>query len=248
MYLVFVGVIVIGLLLMVFSIAFNSQKVKKAGIFILKEVMITFLLFNCYNIAFSAGIHWRYASPDDDLYILSSLSLYCALTLALIGILSLQLSSKKGYGEFKSAFKPDFVSKFYIPLVILYRIGIGIYISYNHFYQLGTLLMIGLGMAFLLFDMINLPFSNVYQNYRSNIIYIAHLIILITTNYYRSMKSTTPIEVKAHLHTAAIVELSALGICVVVSLAVAVYEFVNFIRKYTKKNTVANEKNDTEIS
>ena len=62
------------------------------------------------------------------------------------------------------------------------------------------------------------------------------------------MKSTTPIEVKAHLHTAAIVELSALGICVVVSLAVAVYEFVNFIRKYTKKNTVANEKNDTEIS
>ena len=234
MYLVFVGFLGIGVTCLVLSLLFKAKKLKKAAIFILKEVAITFLLFNCFNIAFSAGIHWRYASPEDDLYALSSASLYIALILTFAGVVGLQFSHNQGYGEFKAAFKPDPVSKFYIPLVILYRMAIGVYISYNHSYELGTLLMIGLGMAFLLFDLVNLPFSNVYENYRSNVIYVSHLIILFTTNYYRSMKSTTPIEVKSHLHTAAIVELSALAVCVVVSLAVGVYEFVNFIRKCFK--------------
>ena len=248
MYLLFLGVVAIGVTCFVLSLAFKAKKLKKAGIFILKEVMITFLLFNCFNIAFSAGMHWRYASPEDDLYALSSASLYLALVMVLVGIVGLQLSSSKGYGEFKSAFKPDFVSKFYVPLVIIYRIFIGIYISYNHTYELGTLLMIGLGIAFLMFDMINLPFTNVYENYRSNIIYISHLVILFTTNYYRSMKSTTPIEIKSHLHSAAIVELSAIAVCVVVSLAVGVYELVRFIQKCTKKKKLLDERHPTDIS
>ena len=77
--------------------------------------------------------------------------------------------------------------------------------------------------------------------------HISHFIILMVANYYRSMKSTTPTETKAHLHTAAQIELVVIGVCVVVSLAVLVYELVNFFKmvgKYfsnKKSNQVENE-------
>lgn len=37
--------------------------VKKISIRLLKQGSITIILFNISNICFSAGIHWRYASP-----------------------------------------------------------------------------------------------------------------------------------------------------------------------------------------
>ena len=135
----------------------------------------------------------------------------------------------------------------YISLSLIYRLLLGIYISTHNDYELGVLLIIGLSMAFILYNISNLPFSNVFQSYRANIMHISHFIILMVANYYRSMKSTTPTETKAHLHTAAQIELVVIGVCVVVSLAVLVYELVNFFKmvgKYfsnKKSNQVENE-------
>lgn len=111
----------------------------------------------------------------------------------------------------------------YISLSLIYRLLLGIYISTHNDYELGVLLIIGLSMAFILYNISNLPFSNVFQSYRANIMHISHFIILMVANYYRSMKSTTPTETKAHLHTAAQIELVVIGVCVVVSLTVLVY-------------------------
>ena len=62
------------------------------------------------------------------------------------------------------------------------------------------------------------------------------------------MKSTTPLEEKAHLNTAAHVELGAIVVCVVVSFAVLVYELVAFFKKVCKckRNKKLNDKNPTE--
>ena len=57
----------------------------------------------------------------------------------------------------------------------------------------------------------------------------------MVTSYYRSMKSTTPMEEKAHLNTAAHVELGAIVVCLVISFVVLVYELVKFFQKVCKE-------------
>lgn len=59
---------------------------------------------------------------------------------------------------------------------------------------------------FMLYNGSWLPFKNVYQNYRSHLIYLTELIILLTSNYYRSMKANTPLNVKGKLFHLAIID------------------------------------------
>ena len=49
----------------------------------MKQGFITFVIFNIFNISFSAGVHWKYANPNDDGYILSSIIL-CGTIAAMI--------------------------------------------------------------------------------------------------------------------------------------------------------------------
>jgi hypothetical protein len=60
-------------------------------------------------------------------------------------------------------------------------------------YDEGSLIILAFALAFMMYHIINLPFSNFVQNYRSGLIHITMLYILLTTNYYRGMKSTTPL-------------------------------------------------------
>ena len=46
-------------------------------------------------------------------------------------------------------------------MVIMYRVFLGLYISYHHDYEMGTLLMVGIGLGFVMFNIINLPFVSV---------------------------------------------------------------------------------------
>lgn len=73
------------------------------------------------------------------------------------------------------------------------------------------------------YHIVNLPFSSVLHNYRSSFIHFTEIIILLTTNYYRAMKSNTPIEIKAHLHFPAIFQTVLIAICVVFSLISLLY-------------------------
>ena len=198
---------------------FKNRKLKVIALRLLKEGFVSLLMFNSFNIGFAIGVSSRY-SPSMPF---SQASMYLCIILIVLAIFMLQCTNDKDYGEYKLAFKDDCVCRCYIPMVIVYRIVISIFISYYHDYELGTLLMVGVGMGFVLFNLINLPFKNVFHNYRSNIIYLTHLVTLFTTNYYVSMKSTTPLNVKAHYHTAAILEIVAITLCMVVSFAMVIY-------------------------
>ena len=94
----------------------------------------------------------------------------------------------------------------------------------------------------------NLPFTDPLQNYRANVVHITQFIILMVTNYYRSMKSTTPLEIKSRMHTAATIEIVAIVICVVISFVVLVYELVQFFRKICKDNQKKKILNDSNMT
>jgi hypothetical protein len=55
----------------------------------LKEVLLTLILFNCFNFAYSAGLHFKYASTDDSLYTFGTLAAVLALVLPVIMALGL---------------------------------------------------------------------------------------------------------------------------------------------------------------
>ena len=81
-----------------------------------------------------------------------------------------------------------------------------------------------------MYHIINLPFSNVFHNYRAGLIHLTEFIILMVTNYYRSMKSTTASEIKSHYHTAAKIEIGMILVCVVVSVLVLIYDMFLFCK------------------
>lgn len=70
MLLLVVGVILVSLCLYLCTYCFQKcapclHSISKR---IIKEVLLTLILFNCFNFAYSAGIHFNYAPKDDSLY------------------------------------------------------------------------------------------------------------------------------------------------------------------------------------
>ena len=66
---------------------------------------------------------------------------------------------------------------------------------------LGTLIILGFSFTYIMYNIINLPFVNFYQNYRANICHITQLITLIVSNYYRSMKYNIDPLTKSKIYT-----------------------------------------------
>ena len=56
--------------------------------------------------------------------------------------------------------------------------------------MLSSLVMVGFSMLWIMYNLVNLPFRQAYQNYRANVCHIAQLVILMVTNYYDSMLET----------------------------------------------------------
>ena len=195
----------------------------------LKEGSLTLLIFSSFNIAFSAGLHWNYASSSSPHYTLHTAFLYSALLLVVLVICFLEFSSQKGYGEFKDKFKRDFGSTIYVSMSLLYRTGLGIYVSINNEYELGALIALSFSMVFLLYNFTNLPFRSALHNYRANAVHISQFIILMATNYYRSMKSTTSIDIKGRIYEPAILVLASIGICALLSFLLLIYESIKFV-------------------
>lgn len=55
-----------------------------------KELLLTLILFNCFNFSFCAGLHFAYASHDDSLYLWGSLAAVAAILVPLMMTLVLQ--------------------------------------------------------------------------------------------------------------------------------------------------------------
>ena len=65
MLLVLFGELLVSLAMYIVSKITRSDKLRKLSLRFLKQGFVTLILFNAFNIAFSAGVHWKYASPND---------------------------------------------------------------------------------------------------------------------------------------------------------------------------------------
>jgi hypothetical protein len=96
---------------------------------IFKEVLLTLLLFNCFNFAYSAGLHFAFADRTDYLYGIGSVAAVCTILISLLMVIVLQCTEEDGFGEYKDKLKNGGVEKAYFMITIIYRMGIGYYIA-----------------------------------------------------------------------------------------------------------------------
>lgn len=68
--------------------------------------------------------------------------------------------------------------------------GLGLYLSTNNEDDLSTLIVLAITIMFLLYNLVNLPFTKAYHNYRANICHLTQFITLFVAMYYRSMRSS----------------------------------------------------------
>ena len=207
-----------------------------------KQGFITLIIFNLYNVSFSAGLQWKYDTLNTTFNWGNNLILIICLVGILVGVVLMQLSTKDShYGEFKKKFKDTWTCRIYILLSIVMRICLGMYSAFQNDYQESTLFILAMVIVFVMYNIINLPFNDALQNYRACFCHVTMLVILLTTNYYRSMKSNTPMLLKAHIHTPAIVEIVLITICLFLSMGVLTYEIVKLVMKYKADKTIVEE-------
>jgi hypothetical protein len=65
MVLLMLAFLLIGLVLFLAAYCLRDPKIQNYSSLILRQVLVTLILFNCFNISFSAGIHWKYAKTTD---------------------------------------------------------------------------------------------------------------------------------------------------------------------------------------
>lgn len=152
-------------------------------------------MFNVFNFCYSLGIHSRYGMEGLDTVqkVFSILVIGLGLIIFIWFVMMMEFSEPSQYGEFKDKFKNSFVCLIYIPVSVLYRAVIVLYLSTNIEYQYSTLLVLAVAIAYIMYFLVNLPFADYYQNYRAALCHLTQLITLLAANYYRSMKSNTPI-------------------------------------------------------
>ena len=83
------------------------------------------------------------------------------------------------------------VERLYFVVTIFYRSGIGLYTSTMNADAMSTLVVMALSIAFLLYNLVNLPYIKAYHNYRANICHLTQFICLFVAMYYRNMMSST---------------------------------------------------------
>ena len=89
--------------------------------------------------------------------------------------------------------------------------------------------MLGISILFLVYNLVNLPFTKPIHNYRANICHLSQFVCLFIALYYRSMKSTTSSKEVANEEYPAYIFLASILISFVVSFIVLVYELIIFI-------------------
>lgn len=72
--------------------------------------------------------------------------------------------------------------------------SLGFYIAYGSDQNYQSLLILAISIAFVLYNIINLPFASAFDNYRANICHLTQLVTLLVSNFYTAMKANTPIE------------------------------------------------------
>lgn len=123
---------------------------------------------------------------------------------------------------------------------VLYRMALGFYMAVSNEQTFGTLFILSFSFIYIMYNIINLPFGDFYQNYRANLCHITQLVILMVTNYYRSMRFNDDLEIKARIHTPAKLELVLIVICVVFSGVCLAYEIYLMLKQRLGKSKITH--------
>lgn len=188
---------------------------------ILKEVFITLLMFSSLSIAYSSGIYYRFSDRDP----ISTLASIGSLTAIVLMSFAFPTLSSQGFGQFKDKFKKDPIQSNYMTCSLVYRLLLGFFLAYQNQQHLSTLFMLGITLTFVLYSLINLPFSKAYHNYRACICHISHIGITFVAMYYRSMKSTTSALDAAQIYQQpALMQFFMISFTLVISGGVLIYD------------------------
>lgn len=86
---------------MTFLLKSGAPTLYKIGKRMFKEVLLTLIMFNCFNIAYSAGIHFTYNTPDQPLHQAGTVAAVLSLMIIMAMVIGLALADEDGFGEFK---------------------------------------------------------------------------------------------------------------------------------------------------
>ncbi len=184
---------------------------------------MTILFFSIIHIGFTGTIFAVYtnkSAQNERAALLSNVSL--AITLIILVVIMADFirsgTSIANYGQFKEKFKKGCLCRMYMVISMIYRLGIAVLMAYNlqSAYN-STLYPIALCLAFLLYHIAHLPYSSVLHNYRSTVIHSTSLVILFTSNYYRSMQANLSLLRKAHLHGPGLLLYGCIAACFIFS-------------------------------
>lgn len=155
----------------------------------LKQYFLAGVMFSTYNIAFSTGLQIKYSHSS-----ITDIMVNIISFILIIAVLYLLLfKNDKHFGEFNRKFKLTLFPRHYMFISILYRFITGFLISHQHHNPNITVINTFLAIIFLLYQIVDLPFNEGYQNYRTLFCQSSTIVILFIAMYYRSMKINVPI-------------------------------------------------------
>jgi hypothetical protein len=97
----------------------------------------------------------------------------------------------------------------------------------------------------MLYFVVNLPYVSFVQNYRSGVVHVGMVGVLVMANYYGSLMQGVEGGLRGRRHGVGVVVLGAIGVAVMVSGVVAVWEIVVSVRsvccQYSKHRKVKSE-------
>jgi len=120
--------------------------------------------------------------------------------------------------------------------------------AYGNDQNYQSLLILAMSLAYIMYNIINLPFKDAYQNYRANVCHCTQLLILIVTNFYTAMKFNEPIEVKGRNYTPAKFQMGMIIFCLLVSAICLFYELYLFLKRKCKEESTSSRKVISENS
>ena len=196
-------------------------------------MLLTFIIFNMFNISYSAGIQIRYVSD------VNSFSIICMLitfTLIIVIAGAQIVTDKEEFGEYIDKFRPERLQSKYMIATIVYRFTLGFLLATINEWVAGGIVLTFVAGAFLSYICYAEPFTDVYQNRRSKFVHCIHVLILFVNYYYRMEADADPSEATM-LQLPAYLQITAVFVCVVGSTLLLAYEFV--LKYILKKNDQA---------
>jgi hypothetical protein len=194
----------------------------------LKEVLLTFIIFNIFNLGFATGVQIYYIDEVDPYSIICML---VALSLMVVVGVAQLVTDKLEFGEYTLKFKEARYESKYILATMLYRFTLGLLMALLNEWTPCCIVFVFLSGAFLTYICYFDPFNEQMQNRRSKIVHAVHVLILFVAFYYRLESNYDAVESNSLL-VPAYLQLIAVGFVVLGSTLMLSYEVYVKIRDW----------------